>query len=350
MATTAASASSPATSGRRIPVSSRLLPLGIAVVALWPVGKVLAAAARSPVDFLKQLIEGIALGGVYALIALGYTMVYGVLGLINFAHSDVFMIGAYTGIFASGWLGYTAANGHHGGLGAAVVVMLASMAVCTALGMVIERFAYRPVRGAPKLTPLVTAIAVSMLVQNAGVLMFGSTPRAFPAVIRTTLVHLGPITTTNVKLIDLTAALVLMAGLTVLVQRTRVGKAMRAIATNPDAARLMGIPTDTIIALTFGIGSALAGAGGVLFGLDQPRVEPLMGMQPGLKAFVAAVLGGIGNIPGAMLGGLLIGVVEQISAAFLSSSFAPAIVFSILVAVLLLRPQGLLGRVSREKV
>lgn len=301
-------------------------------------------------EFLQHVVNGVSLGTIYALIALGYTMVYGVLGLINFAHSDVFMIGAYTGVFASGWLGYTAANGHHGGLGAAVLVMIASMAVCTTLGMVIERFAYRPVRGAPKLTPLVTAIAVSMLVQNAGVLMFGSTPRAFPAVIRTTLVRLGPITTTNVKLIDLTAALVLMGGLTLLVQRTRVGKAMRAIATNPDAARLMGIPTDRIIALTFGIGSALAGAGGVLFGLDQPRVEPLMGMQPGLKAFVAAVLGGIGNIPGAMLGGLVIGVVEQISAAFLSSSFAPAIVFSILVAVLLLRPQGLLGRVSREKV
>jgi branched-chain amino acid transport system permease protein len=197
---------------------------------------------------------------------------------------------------------------------------------------------------------LVTAIGVSMLLQNVAVLLWGSTPRNFPALIGTRVVHLGPITTTNVKIIDLVAALLLMGGLTVLVQRTRVGKAMRAISTNIDAAKLMGIATDRIILLTFGIGSALAGAGGVLFGLDQPRVEPLMGIQPGLKAFVAAVLGGIGNIPGAMLGGLLIGVVEQISAAFLSSSFAPAIVFSILVIVLLLRPQGLLGKVTREKV
>ncbi len=337
------------TTARPIAPEQMAIYVGVGLLALWPAFKVVKALVTQPVEFFKQLLEGVALGGVYALIALGYTMVYGVLGLINFAHSDVFMIGAYVGIFSAAKFGFDAAH-HNGSIGLAIAVVAAAMVLCALLGMAIERFAYRPLRHAPKLTPLVTAIGVSMLLQNLAVLRWGSTPRSFPAIIRTHVVHLGPITTTNVKLIDLGAALVLMAGLTVLVQRTRVGKAMRAISTNIDAAKLMGVPTDRIIALTFGIGSALAGAGGVLFGLDQPRVEPLMGVQPGLKAFVAAVLGGIGNIPGAMLGGLLIGVVEQISAAFLSSSFAPAIVFSILVVVLLLRPQGLLGRVTREKV
>jgi branched-chain amino acid transport system permease protein len=311
---------------------------------------VLAGAAGDPARFVNQLIEGISLGGVYAMIALGYTMVYGVLGLINFAHSDVFMVGAYVGIYVASVFGFRVGMVGHTSLPAAIACLAAAMAGCAALGMIIERFAYRPLRNAPKLTPLVTAIGVSMLLQNVGVLVFGSTPRAFPDVIRTHPVSFGRITTTNVKLIDLFATLVLMAALTLLVQRTRVGKAMRAISTNIDAAKLMGIPTDRIIALTFAIGSALAGAGGILFGLDQPRVEPLMGIQPGLTAFVAAVLGGIGNIPGAMLGGLLIGVIEQLGKAYLSSSFAPAIVFSILVVVLLLRPQGLLGRVAREKV
>jgi branched-chain amino acid transport system permease protein len=342
-------ASKAATAGRPVPISQYATIVGVIAVTAWPLFEVVKAAVTQPVEFVKQLLEGIALGGVYALIALGYTMVYGVLGLINFAHSDVFMVGAFVGIFSAGWFGFDAAR-HNGSAGLALMVLLAAMVICALLGMTIERLAYRPVRNAPKLTPLVTAIGVSMLLQNVAVLFWGSTPRNFPAVIATRVVHLGPITTTNVKIIDLVAALLLMAGLTVLVQRTRVGKAMRAISTNIDAAKLMGIPTDRVILLTFGIGSALAGAGGVLFGLDQPRVEPLMGIQPGLKAFVAAVLGGIGNIPGAMLGGLLIGLVEQISAAFLSSSFAPAIVFSILVIVLLIRPQGLLGKVTREKV
>jgi branched-chain amino acid transport system permease protein len=300
---------------------------------------------ESPTRFISQIIEGISLGGVYALIALGYTMVYGVLGLINFAHSDVFMLGAFAGIFAIGVLG-TAGTG----MLALVLCLLFSMLVCALLGVTIERFAYRPVRNAPKLTPLVTAIGVSMLLQNLSVLKFGSTPRDFPALVGSNAIHLGPITTKLVKLIDFGAAVTLMVLLTLLVQRTRVGKAMRAISTNLDAAKLMGVATDRVISLTFALGSALAAAGGILFALDQPRVEPLMGVQPGLKAFVAAVLGGIGNIPGAMLGGLLIGLVEQLSAAYISSSFAPAIVFLILVLVLLLRPQGLLGRVTKEKV
>lgn len=330
---------------RPVPLSKRLLPALVALAAIGPLFRILRGAAESPSRFLSQLFEGISLGGVYALIALGYTMVYGVLGLINFAHSDVFMLGAFAGIFGALLFGPQPQ-----GLLPFVGSMMLAMLACALLGVVIERFAYRPVRNAPKLTPLVTAIGVSILLQNVAVLKFGSTPRSFPSLISSSAVRIGPITTNAVKLIDLGAAVVLMVLLTLLVQRTRVGKAMRAISTNLDAARLMGIATDRVIAMTFGLGSLLAGAGGILFALDQPRVEPLMGVQPGLKAFVAAVLGGIGNIPGAMIGGLLIGVVEQLSAAYVSSSFAPAIVFSILVAVLLLRPQGLLGRVAKEKV
>lgn len=330
---------------RPVPLSKRLAPALVLVGAAWPVFKILKGAAESPARFLSQLVEGVALGGVYALIALGYTMVYGVLGLINFAHSDVFMLGAFAGIFGAMLFGPQPA-----GLIPFVGTMMLSMLACAALGVTIERLAYRPVRNAPKLTPLVTAIGVSILLQNLAVLKFGSTPRSFPSLIPSQALHLGPVTTNLVKLIDLGAALGLMVLLTLLVQRTRVGKAMRAISTNIDAARLMGVATDRVIAMTFALGSMLAAAGGILFALDQPRVEPLMGVQPGLKAFVAAVLGGIGNIPGAMIGGLVIGLVEQLSAAYVSSSFAPAIVFSILVAVLLLRPQGLLGRVTKEKV
>ncbi|MFO0558510.1 MAG: branched-chain amino acid ABC transporter permease [Polyangiales bacterium] len=342
-ASPASSASS--ASARPVPLSKRLAPALVLAAAVWPVFKILRGAAESPARFLSQMVEGISLGGVYALIALGYTMVYGVLGLINFAHSDVFMLGAFAGIFGALLFG-PQPQGILPFLGSLMMAMFA----CAALGVTIERLAYRPVRNAPKLTPLVTAIGVSILLQNLAVLKFGSTPRAFPSLISSRALHIGPITTNVVKLIDLGAAIVLMVLLTLLVQRTRVGKAMRAISTNLDAARLMGVATDRVIAMTFGLGSMLAAAGGILFALDQPRVEPLMGVQPGLKAFVAAVLGGIGNIPGAMIGGLVIGLVEQLSAAYVSSSFAPAIVFSILVAVLLLRPQGLMGRVAKEKV
>ncbi len=339
-----------AATARPRPLSERALPAVVALLAAPPALLVLKGAAANPVSFARNVVEGVSLGGVYALVALGYTMVYGVLGLINFAHSDVFMIGAYAAIYMASWLGVTANSGGSGGALVTLASFAFSMVTCAALGMTIERFAYRPVRNAPKLTPLVTAIGVSMLLQNLAMLGFTSTPRAFPPVVRSATVALGPVNVTNIKLLNLGAAVVLMVALTALVQRTRVGRAMRAISTNLDAARLMGVPTDRIIAVTFGLGSALAGAGGILFGLDQPKIDPLSGVQPGLKAFVAAVLGGIGNIPGAMLGGLLIGVVEQLASAYLSSSFAPAIVFSILVVVLLVRPQGLLGRVTREKV
>ncbi len=337
---------------RVVPWSQRLLKPAVGLLAVYPLVLVLKGAAAHPATFAKNILEGVSLGGVYALIALGYTMVYGVLGLINFAHSDVFMIGAYVGIYTAAFFGITAASQGGTDLGVTLACVAAAMVACAVLGMTIERLAYRPIRNAPKLTPLVTAIGVSMLLQNLGVLVFTATPRGFPPVVRAHPVGFGvvAVTVTNIKLLDLGAAVLLMVGLTLLVQRTRVGRAMRAISTNIEAARLMGVPIDRVVAITFGLGSALAGAGGVLFGIDQPNIDPFSGVSVGLKAFVAAVLGGIGNIPGAMLGGLLIGLVEQLAAAYLSSSFAPAIVFSILVVVLLVRPQGLLGKVTREKV
>lgn len=335
---------------RSVPLWQRAVRPAVAIGALWPLALVVKGAFDRPAAFAQNLVEGVSLGGIYALIALGYTMVYGVLGLINFAHSDVFMVGAYVGIFTAAAFGVTATSQHGSSVGVALACIVAAMAVCAVLAMVIERVAYRPLRDAPKLTPLVTAIGVSMFLQNAGILLFTATPRGFPAIVRSSPVTLGPVTVTSVKLLDLGVALVLMVALTVLVQRTRMGRAMRAISTNLEASRLMGINPDWVISFTFGLASALAGAGGILFGLDQPKIDPLTGVQPGLKAFVAAVLGGIGNIPGAVVGGLLIGLVEQLSAAYLSSSFAPAIVFSILVLVLLVKPQGILGSTNKEKV
>ena len=344
------SAGTGATPARPTPLTQRALPVALGLLALWPLGRIARAAVEHPVTFARNLVEGVSQGGVYALIALGYTMVYGVLGLINFAHSDVFMVGAYVGIFAAAQFGVTAMSTGPSSPLATVGSLAAAMLMCALLGVTIERFAYRPVRHAPKLTPLVTAIGVSMLLQNLAMLAFTSTPRGFPPLIRSATVSLGGVGVNHIQILNLLAAVSLMAGLHFLVQRTRTGKAMRAISTNIEAAKLMGIPTDRVITATFALGSALAGAGGILFGLDQPKIDPVSGVQPGLKAFVAAVLGGIGNIPGAMLGGLLIGLVEQLASAYLSSSFAPAIVFSILVAVLLVRPQGLMGRVTREKV
>ena len=341
--------SAAATAGGR-PPSERIVPAVVALLALPPLVQVLRGAVNAPTAFVRNVVEGVSLGGVYALIALGYTMVYGVLGLINFAHSDVFMIGAYVGIFTASWFGVTATS--HGGssVGIALACFAVAMAATAALGMTIERLAYRPVRHAPKLTPLVTAIGVSMFIQNAAMLLFTSRPRGFPPVVRSATVSLGPVSVTNIKLLNLGAALALMVGLTFLVQKTRVGKAMRAISTNLDAARLMGVPTDRIIAVTFGLGSALAGGGGILFGLDQPKIDPFTGVQPGLKAFVAAVLGGIGNIPGAALGGLLLGTVETFVNGSQWSTYKDAIAFAILIIILLFRPAGLLGKFTVEKV
>ena len=295
--------------------------------------------------FLQQLVNGLSLGSIYALIALGYTMVYGVLRLINFAHGDVYMVGAYVGYYLSRRL-----QGKEPSLASALLVMLASMIACAILGLVIERLAYRPVRRASRLTLLITAIGVSLFLENAGQLVFGPDPKFFPSLAPHADFVIGHVRVTSEQLTVIGVSFLLMVALRFFIQKTRTGKAMRAVSFNLDAAKLMGISTDAMIALTFGLGSALAAAAGVLIGMQIPKIDPLMGILYGLKAFVAAVLGGIGNVPGAVLGGLLIGTSEVMVVGYLSSTYRDAIAFGILILVLLLRPQGILGRVQKEKV
>ena len=303
-------------------------------------------------EFLQQIINGLSLGSIYALIALGYTMVYGILKLINFAHGEVFMLGAYSGYYVATALGVDRyeASGAAFPLGLALVVLVAAMAASALLGVTIEALAYRPVRSAPRLTPLITAIGVSLFLQNAAMLVFSPTPRRYPAILRELRFELGGVIVTNIKLAIFVVALLLMVGLQLFVQRTWTGRAMRALSLNMDAARLMGIDVNRTIRATFAVGSALAAAGGILFGLDQITINPLMGVLTGMKAFVAAVLGGIGNIPGAVVGGLLIGLAEQLTAGYLSPDYRDAITFVILVVILVLKPEGLLGVVRQEKV
>ena len=352
------------------------------------------------ITFLQQLINGISQGSAYALIALGYTMVYGVLGLINFAHSDVYMFGAF--------MGYYIANSRvvqerlGGSVLAAVLVMLVSMALSAGLGMLIERFAYRPgrtktrftlafwlgilgavfgdlyshsavgilvgaligialgvvvelagihpVRQESRLALLIIAIGVSLFLENGGQLVFGADPKFFPEIIPSTSLNVGALNLDTQKLIVLFVALILMVLLNILVHYTKTGKAMRAVSYNLDAAKLMGINTDRIIALTFGVGSALAAAGGILVSLLYPKIDPLMGVMPGLKAFVAAVLGGIGNITGAMVGGLILGFAEVMAVGYGSSTYRDAIAFIVLVLILLFKPSGIMGKGAVEKV
>jgi branched-chain amino acid transport system permease protein len=324
--------------------------------------------------FLQQLINGISLGSIYALIALGYTMVYGVLKLINFAHGDVFMVGAFMGYYLANGLGVRAAQSlfanpegnflsrlvTHGIIGGgvgepsvftALLIMLLAMLICAILGVIIERFAYRPVRKYSRLTALITAIGVSLLLENGGQFVFGADPKPFPQLIASRNIQLpGGAVITNQDLIVLVIAIILMVALQLVVFRTKVGKAMRAVSFNLQSAKLMGINTDRIISYTFALGSALAAAAGVLVAIRIPRIDPLMGILVGLKAFVAAVLGGIGNIPGAVLGGLLIGMTETMVVGYLSPTYRDAVAFAILILVLLLRPSGLLGSVAQEKV
>jgi branched-chain amino acid transport system permease protein len=319
--------------------------------------------------FLQQLINGISLGAIYSLIALGYTMVYGVLKLINFAHGDVYMVGAFMGYYLANGLGVRGAQAlgmsadgimARGLLGSgtlepslitALVVMLLAMAICAALGVIIERFAYRPVRKYSRLTALITAIGVSLLLENGGQVVFGADPKFFPELFRKRNIDLfGGASINSADIIVLVIALVLMIGLQLVIFRTKTGRAMRAVSFNLQSAKLMGINTDRIIMFTFALGSALAAAAGVLVAIRIPRIDPLMGILVGLKAFVAAVLGGIGNIPGAVLGGLLIGITETMVAGYLSSTYKDAVAFAILILILLFRPSGLLGSVAQEKV
>ncbi|HVR21250.1 MAG TPA: branched-chain amino acid ABC transporter permease [Polyangiaceae bacterium] len=303
-------------------------------------------------ELFQQIINGLSLGSIYALIALGYTMVYGILKLINFAHGEVFMVGAYAGFYCAGFLGVDGyeASGAGFPLGLALVVFVFAMAAAALLGVAIEGLAYRPVRSAPRLTPLITAIGVSLLLQNLAMILFTPNPRRYPAILREIRFELGGVIVTNIKLAIFAVALALMAGLYLFVQRTWTGRAMRALSMNLDAAKLMGIDVNRTIRATFALGSALAAAGGILFGLDQITISPLMGVMTGLKAFVAAVLGGIGNIHGAVVGGLLIGLAEQLTAGYLSPDYRDAITFLILIVILLMKPEGLLGVVRQEKV
>jgi branched-chain amino acid transport system permease protein len=298
-------------------------------------------------EFLQQLVNGITWGSVYALIALGYTMVYGILRLINFAHGDVFMLGAFFAYYAAGWLGVQA----HPSLLGALLVLLVAMAGAGVVGFLIERFAYRPVRKSSRLTALITAIGVSLLIENGGLLVFGTDPKFFPQIAKVEKIQLGlGVTVTSIQLIILGVAITLMLALRWIVMSTKVGKAMRAVSWNRDAATLMGIDTDRIISFTFVLGAVLAAAAGVLVGLMNPKIDPLMGIMPGLKAFVAAVVGGIGNIPGAVLGGLIMGVSEVLVVGYVSSTYRDAIAFVLLIVILLFRPAGLLGKHQAEKV
>jgi branched-chain amino acid transport system permease protein len=300
-------------------------------------------------EFFQQLANGIAWGSIYALIALGYTMVYGILRFINFAHGDVYMVGAFAAYFLAHALGI--AEGPSVSPVVVLAVLLGSMVACALLGVIIERFAYRPVRRSSRLTALITAIGVSLFLENAGLRVFGADPKFFPQLIAPRTLEILPgVLMTNHQITVLAVSIVLMVGLTLFIQRTKTGKAMRAVAFHRDAASLMGIPVDRIITVTFAIGSALAAAAGVLVGLTNPKIDPLMGIMPGIKAFVAAVLGGIGSIPGAMIGGLLMGVSEYMVVGYVSSTYRDAIAFVILILVLLFRPAGLLGRNVAEKV
>jgi branched-chain amino acid transport system permease protein len=291
--------------------------------------------------FLQQLINGLQLGFVYALIALGYTMVYGIVRLINFAHGDVFMVGAYVGFYAlASWkLPWPLA-------------IIAAMVGCGVLGMFIERVAYRPLRSAPRISALITAMGVSLFLEYFTSLrfVFGPDYRAFPRPFAVTSFNIGGVSVSNIQIIVFAVSTILMVALTLFVNKTRIGLAMRAVSYDHSTARLMGINVDWVISVTFGVGSALAGAGGVLYGIAYPQINPFMGVMPGLKAFVAAVLGGIGVIPGAMLGSLIMGVVETFTSAYISSTLRDAVAFGILILVLLVRPSGILGKPNREKV
>jgi branched-chain amino acid transport system permease protein len=296
--------------------------------------------------FLQQVINGLSLGSIYALIALGYTMVYGVLRLINFAHGDVYMLGAFAGYFIANALELDA----NPSVFWAIVVTMGAMAVCAVVGILIERLAYRPVRGHSRLTALITAIGVSLLLEYGGQVVFGAAPRFFPQMIRSETYSIGGVQITNQSLLIIVLAVVVMFGLQFIVHRTKIGKAMRATSFNLSVASLMGINTNFVIAFTFALGSALAAAGGVMVALAIPRIDPLMGLMTGLKAFVAAVLGGIGNIPGAMLGGMLIGLMETSLSATAYSTYRDAVAFAVLILILLFRPSGLLGAAGAEKV
>jgi branched-chain amino acid transport system permease protein len=299
---------------------------------------------------LQNLLNGIAAGSIYALIALGYTMVYGILKLINFAHGDVFMLGSFVGYYAGRAVTARMGGGEANSPLAAAGIMLLAMIVCGAFGYLNERIAYRPLRNAPRIASLITAIGVSFFLEYGGQFVFGADPKFFPTLIPKHIITFGGIATTNYQMIVLVVAVIFMLLLQYIVYGTKFGRAMRAVSFNFETASLMGIPTDRIISMTFVLGSVLAAVAGILFGLSYPKIDPLMGIMPGLKAFVAAVLGGIGNVPGAVVGGLIIGIVEAFVGGSSFSNYRDAIAFVILIVILLFRPSGLFGKYQAEKV
>ncbi len=292
-------------------------------------------------QILQYLINGISIGSVYAIIALGYTMVYGIAKMLNFAHGDIIMVGAYVSFCVTNYLGLPA-----------IVSVLAAMAVCTLLGIVIEGLAYKPLRGTPSLAVLITAIGVSYFLQNAAQLIWSSSPKNFTSIISAGSITLfdGGIVITAEVLLTVAVSVLVMIGLTLFTSKTRTGKAMRAVSEDRDAAQLMGINVNRTISTTFAIGSALAAVAGVLLCSTVPTLQPTTGAMPGIRAFTAAVFGGIGSIPGAMLGGILLGIIETFSKVYLSTQFSDAIVFSVLIIILLVKPAGLLGKQIQEKV
>lgn len=292
-------------------------------------------------SFLSYLINGISLGSVYAIIALGYTMVYGIARMLNFAHGDIIMVGGFTVFTIVTTMG-----------GSPVVGILASVVVCTVLGVTIERVAYRPLRDASPLAVLITAIGVSYLLQNVALLIFGSNARQFTSVITVPALKLagGKLSISSVTIVTILSCIVIMAALMTFINKTKMGQAMLAVSEDRGAATLMGINVNRTISVTFAIGSALAAVAGVLLCSAYPSLSPYTGSMPGIKAFVAAVFGGIGSIPGAFIGGILLGIIENLAKAYISSQLSDAIVFSVLIIVLLVRPTGILGKMMTEKV
>ena len=291
--------------------------------------------------FLQHLINGISIGSVYAIIALGYTMVYGIAKMLNFAHGDVIMVGAYISFCVTNYLGLPA-----------IVSVVAAMLVCTLLGIVIEGLAYKPLRGAPSLAVLITAIGVSYFLQNGAQLIWTSAPKSFTSVVKMEPIHLfnNQIVITGEVILTMVVSALVMVGLHLFTSKTKTGKAMRAVSEDRAAAQLMGINVNRTISTTFAIGSCLAAVAGVLLCSTVPTLEPTTGSMPGIRAFTAAVFGGIGSIPGAMLGGILLGLIETFAKVYISTQYSDAIVFFVLIVILLVKPAGLLGKRVQEKV
>nr|WP_314098451.1 branched-chain amino acid ABC transporter permease [uncultured Lachnoanaerobaculum sp.] len=291
------------------------------------------------INFIEQLINGLRTGSIYALIAIGYTMVYGIAKMINFAHGDIIMVGAYALYFSISVLGLPVP-----------VALLLTVIVCSVLGVLIEKIAYKPLRKAQPLAVLITAIGMSFFLQSSSLLIFGSTPIPFQSVIPNENIKVGPVVISSITLVTLVVTAVAMILLTLFINKTKLGSAMRAVSEDKGAAELMGINVNSTISMTFAIGSALAAVAGILYISQYQSMKPTLGALPGIKAFVAAVLGGIGSIPGAMLGGILLGLIESVSKAYISTELADAIVFGVLIVVLLFRPSGLLGKKKIVKV